>query len=622
MMGSITRSGVRASAAVLAAVVCGVLAGGAAAASCNPLSTRTCIAPFPSNYWTKVDPSSPTGLRADVTNDLIRPQLLSALPTGDGISPTGVFGGATGFSSGVGAVFEFDRAPVASSLPADGGAAVVAYDLDSGVRVPVDAMISDDAANPLLVSKVENVIQVFPRVRWEFGHRILVAVTKQLIVPGSTDPDFNALAAAQPAGSLRSIAYVNEVRAALGSAGLTSSNVRSATVFTVRPRNDSVGQTQSLMNDTNARSHAVRNLSISYDLLSSSIGGVVTGDVRVDNYRRKNGTTNVDFSGATRRDQWIPFRLTLPRSSGSKPARVVMYGHGLGGFKETDLVVTGSNADHGFATLSIDWPNHGMRSLDDGGNILLSLTPSKLAQHAGMLNQATIDMAGVYKAISTSLAKVDYMRPRWLLNPLGIGSDGKPDIDPAHVALEGTSLGGVLGSNFAAMSPKLDGISFAVSGVGLSHILSKTILWPLAFGFVMPHEATGAEHAVLLASLQQIVDPSDAINSFDFIRNPRSGQSKKPLLLMLGEGDSVVPNASSVAMANLAGIPLVGKQLFAMPGVVSSSSYASDGSGVRQYPPLTGPLDLPLVTEASSHGIFLWPSAVSDQEKFLDRIAR
>lgn len=604
------------------AALCGAFAGAATAADCNPLSTHTCIAPFPSNYWTKPDSSSPTGLRADVSDDLIPSQLLSALPVADGISPSGVFGNASGFSAGVGAVFEFSAAPAAASLPADGGAAVVAFDLDSGQRVPVHAFISDAAKNPLLVSDQDNVVQVFPRVRWEFGHRILVAITKQLSVPGSTDPDFDALAASQSSGTPRAVAYVNSVKAALVSAGVSSSSVRSATVFTARPRSDSAGQTQALINDTSARSHAVRGLSMSYNLLSPTVGGVVTGEVRVDNYRRKSGTGNVDFSGATRRDQWIPFRLTIPRSAGSKPARVLMYGHGLGGFKEMDLLVTSSNAAHGYATISVDWPNHGARSAADGGNILLSLNPSKLAQHAGMLNQAAMDLAGVYKAISTSLANIDYMRPGWLLNPLGIGSDGRRDLDGSHIAMEGTSLGGVLGSNFAALSPRLDGVSFAVSGVGISHILSQSILWPLAFGFVMPRQATGTEHTVLLAALQQVIDPGDGINSFDYIRSPRPGQNKKPFLLMLGQGDTVVPNPTSVAMANLAKVPLVGTQLFPMPGISRTSTFETDGSGVRQYPPFTGPINLPLITGASSHGIFMWPASVADQERFLDTIIK
>lgn len=604
-----------------AVALLGLSAGAASAADCNPLSTSTCIAPFPSNYWAVADSTSPTGQRAQVSDDLIRPQLLAALPGADGITPTGVFGGATGFSAGVGAVFEFDQAPDAASLPSGGGGAVVAYDLDTGSRVPVDALISDDASNPFLVSETDHVIQVFPRDRWAFGHRILVVVTKQLSVPGSTQPDFNALAAAVPASATRKVAYVSDVRAGLGQAGVAASDVRSATVFTVRPRSESVGRTQALIDDTSARSHAVRNLWMSYDLLNSSIAGVVTGEIRVDNYRKKEGTGDVDFSGATRRDQWIPFRLTLPRAATNGRAPVVIYSHGLGGAKEMDLMVTGSNAAHGYATLSVDWPNHGVRSFADGGNILLSLNPSKLAQHAGTLNQAALDSAGVYKAVKTSLAGIDFLSRGWFLNPLGIGGDRKPDLDPNHIVLEGTSLGGVLGSNFAALAPKLDGIAYAVSGVGISHILSRSILWPLAFGFVMPHEATGTEHAVLLAALQQVIDPGDGINSVDYIRQPRPGQNKKPFLLMLGQGDTVVPNPSSVAMANLTGIPLVGAQLFPMPGVASAANFESDGSGIRQYPPLTTPFEIPFITGASAHGISMWPAADADQGRFLDQVA-
>lgn len=619
-MGTAARRTARIGVIFATVLACTAFAATAGAADCNPLSTNTCITPFPANYWAQPDASSPTGMRAQVSDDLIRPQLLNALPTADGITPTGVFGGATGFSAGVGAVFEFSKAPSAASLPADGGNAVIAWDLDANKRVPVHVMVSDDAMNPLLVSRQSHVIQVFPQVRWDFGHRILIAVTKQLNVPGSSDPDFDTLAAAPAAGTLRGVSYINEVRAGLTQAGISSANVRSATVFTVRPRSESAGRTQALIDNTAARSHAVRKLSVSYDLLNASVGALVTGELRVDNMRKKNGTGDVDFTGATRRGQWIPFRLTLPRSAATKAARVVIYAHGLGGAKEMDIEATTSNASHGYATLSVDWPNHGARADADGGYILFALTPAKLAQHAGMLNQAAIDLAGVHKALTTSLAKVDYLKRGSLFNPLGWGSDGKADIDPSHVVIEGTSLGGVLGSGYAALSQRLDGIAFAVSGVGISHILSESILWPLGFGFVMPHQATGAEHAVLLAALQHVVDPADAINSFDFVSSPRPGQQKKPFLLMLGQGDSVVPNPSSVAMANLSGTPLVGKQLFPMPGLTTQNSPSTDGSAVRQFPPLTWPFQLPVISAASSHGISLSPSTTSAREQFLDRV--
>ncbi len=583
----------------------------AADAKCNPLSTKTCLAPFPSNYWAKADPSSPTGLRADVTDDVLRPEILNALPKEDGISPTGVFGGASGFSAGAGAVFEFTEKP--GAVPYDGGDAVVAYDLDTGQRVKVHAFMSPQALNTNLVSKASNALQVFPQSRWAFGHRILVAVTDQFPIARPTEPAFSELAAQEPANQ-RAADYVQEVRDGLAQSGIAESSVRNATVFTVRAREEFLAPTERLMADTAARPHPVRGLSISWDLINPDVGGLVTGQLRVDNYRTRNGTGPVDWSGATRKDEWIPFRLTLPETSTKGLAGVVLYMHGIGAFKEMDPVVTQMNAQRGFATFSVDWPNHGARSGPNGGNLLQLLAPGNLGKLGGMFNQATIDLMGVYKALQTM--KIDFMKPVSFFSPFGQGRDGRNDINNAKIAMEGTSLGGVLGLNFAALSPSLKGVIFHVTGAGIGHAISQTVLWNI-FGAILPKAATGTEATVLQAAIQQVLDPADGINTAEFIRNPRPGQSAKPLLIIAGDGDNVVPSPTTVSLANLLDLPLVGPQLYGMPDVRRTASYDAGGYGVRQYPPFTGPITLPLISGSSSHGVFLNPSAYTAQHAFI-----
>lgn len=600
---------------VAAAATSAVLASPASAADakCNPLSTKTCLAPFPSNYWAIDDPSSPTGVRANVTDDVLRPEILDKLPKGDGISPEGVFGGASGFSAGVGAVFEFTERP--GAIPSNGGNAVVAYDLDTGERVKVHAILSPQAQNTALVSKATNTLQVFPQSRWAYGHRILVAVTDDFPIANPTEPPFTQLADQEPANQ-RAADYVQEVRDGLSQVGLDESSVRNATVFSVRAREEFLDPLTKLTDDTSSRDHAVRNASVSWDLINPDVAGLVTGQIRVDNYRTRNGTGPVDWSGNTRKDEWIPFRLTLPENSSRGNAPVVLYMHGIGAAKEMDVVVTQMNAQRGLATLSVDWPNHGARSGQNGGNLLSLLAPQHLGTLSGMFNQATIDLFGVYKALQT--VKIDVMKPVSLLAPFGQGRDGKSDIDGTKISMQGTSLGGVLGLNFAALSPSLKGIIFHVTGAGIGHAVSQTVLWNV-FGSIFPKAATGTESTVLQASLQQVLDPSDGLNTAEFIRNPRPGQSAKPLLVVVGDSDNVVPSPTSVALANLLDLPLVGTQHYAMADVRRTADYDAGGYGIRQYPPFTGPITFPLISGSSSHGIFLQPNAYTAQHGFIQR---
>ncbi len=596
----------------LAALSCGLAVAAAPAAGapdCNPLSVETCLAPFPSNYWADADPTSPTGVRGNVSDDMLRPELLRQLPVDDGISPSGIFSGTTGFSAGAGAVFEFtDRQ---APPPTDGGDVVTAYDLDAGTRVPVHALISNHARNPVLVgAKQSNVLQVFPQVRWAYGHRILVAVSTAM---GAGDPAFEDLAAKAAPGS-KAAAYVDEVADGLAAAGLDPASVRTATLFTVRDRAEVVDATQRLMDDTAARPHPTRNVRMNWNYAGPSTAGIVTGQVRVDNYRTRDGKGPVDFTGATRKDQWLPFQLTLPRSASSRPAPVVIYAHGITAAKESDILVSEMNAQLGLATISVDWPNHGARSREDGGFLLSLLDASKLGTLSGLFNQATIDLAGLYEAIGEMDLDV-LRRPSWP-NWQGKGADGRPDLKTSSISMQGTSLGGVLGGNFAAMSRDLDFIDFHVTGLGLSHIISQTVLWN-AFGLVLPQGRTGTEDAVLQAALQQVIDPSDGINTIDFVRNPRPGQQKKPMFVMTGDGDALVPNPSSVALANLVDLPLTGPERYAMPGVRKAAEADPDGYEIRQYPAFLGKSPIPLLGESTAHIAFAWPDAFTAQARFI-----
>ncbi|MBJ7519390.1 MAG: hypothetical protein JHC84_06815 [Solirubrobacteraceae bacterium] len=598
--------------ATLVIAIAGTAAPVAHAADCNPLSLETCLAPFPSNYWAEWDDTSPTGGRANIGDDLLRPELLAQLPTEDGISPSGIFNGATGFSAGVGAVFEFtERQP---QVPYDGGDDIVAFDLDTGRRVPIHAFVSGHARNPLVVgANQSNVIQVFPQSRWAFTHDIVIAVSTRY---GAGDPTFLESKAKVAAGS-KAEEYVGILEDGLRTAGIDPASTRTATWFSVRDRAEVVEPTKKLLDDTLAREHPVRNLRTSWATIFPSVAGVVTGEVRVDNYRTRGGQGPVDFSGATRKDQWLPFRLTLPRSASRQPAPVMIFAHGLSSQKESDYYVAELNAGVGMATIAIDWPNHGARSAADGGEIFSILKPGQLGTLSGLFNQGTFDLAGLYAAIAD--LDVDVLkRPTWN-NWQGRGADGRPDLDTSSISMQGTSLGGVLGANFAGHAPKLDVIDFHVAGVGLSHVTSQTVLWNV-MGAMFPEGTNGTEEAVLMGALQQEADTADGINTIDLVRNPGPGQTKKPMLLVLGDGDAVVPNPSSVAMANLTDLPLVGPQRFAMPGVRSAADADPDGYAVRQYAPFIGPVpNLPGLGESTAHGAFLWPSAMQAQASFIRR---
>jgi pimeloyl-ACP methyl ester carboxylesterase len=611
-------SRVRRASVAVATLVCG-LSASAFAGVCNPLSSATCGVPFPSNFWSVSSASSPTGVRLQLEDGIVRPEVLAQLPAADGFTPSLIFNGASGYSAATVAVFEFDKRPAEFTLPADGGSAVRAFDLDTGKFLPIRTSLSTYARSDK-VSAPSEVLQVFPLSRWPYGHRVLIAVTGSLMVPFSFEPWFEAKVAKQPVGSPEA-AYAGQVRQALQAAGINSSYVRTATLFTVRDRNEAVAPMKNLLTATIARDHGVRNLKTSYELFNPDIAATVTGEIRLDNYRRKGGIGTVDFSGATRMDEWVPFRLTIPRSAANKPAPVVIYAHGLGGSKDMmEGIVTDENASLGAATITIDFPNHGARTESNGGGVFDNLSIDRLDRQIGMMTQCTLDFGSLYKAVKSSLRNVDVVAKLSLFNLNWMKADGLADLNVDRMSMQGTSLGGVLGSHFASLAPQLDGGRFSVTGVGITSILSESILWDTSFSKLEPPAANGAEALMLRAAIQQSLDYGDPINTLDYMHYPPLGQNKRALLITTGAGDTIVPNASSIAAAAIANLPLVGEQLYAMPGVRVQADYDADGYGIRQYRPWTSPLDFgPWITGATSHLIFERPDEKAELKVFLQR---
>ena len=588
---------------------------------CNPTSVDTCTLPFPSNYWSEQDANSPTGMHLNFSDDSIRPEILAELPVQDGFSPAGLFNGDSGFSAGTPVIFEFNSTPDADTLPADGGSAIIAIDMNTGEQLEVRAQVSDYAQSDR-VSSVSDVIEIFPRSRWAYGHDILVAVTTDLEL---AEPELGILSKLVTTDS-EDFAYTSDLVAKLTANGINPLSVRNATTFKVRDRAEVVEPMFSAIDDVWDREHPVRNLDMTYNYVNRDIAGLLKGEVLVYNYRTNGGTGVVDFD-AEPIEQWIEFRLTIPASSrdgGAAP--VALYAHGLGANKETDTTVSKMNAEIGIATYSVGFPNHGDRTEFDGGYVMSILSPDQLSKTIGMVVHNAIDFASAHRALQTTLAEVDFVGPKSWRSWYGNKADGVADIDATRVMMQGTSLGGVLGSVYGATSPDLKGSVYHVTGIGVTSILSGSILWEAMFASLVPPSANGAEAVMLRSAIQQFLDSGDSINYMDYFRNPRIGNEARPLMLTMGAGDTIVTNDSTVAAAHIGDLPVVGESLTELNGVRVEADYDDGGYGIRQYKPVVGTVPLiwdgafaEAASNASGHLIFTRASDRPDQQEFIKR---
>ena len=582
---------------------------------CNPLSRDTCALPFPSDYWSVADASSPTGRTLDAPDTLLREEVLAQLPAADGFTPSQIFAGASGFSAASAVLFEFPNAPDAATLPKDGGNAVIAWNLTRNEPLEIRAQISEYASSDK-VNGNANMIEIYPLARWPYGDRIVVAVTDQLNVPN----DLARVAGACSIASGAAASYCSELGSALAQAGLSTMQARNATLFTVRDRSDVLGTMRQLIDTTWQRPHGVRNIKVTYNLLAGdNKAALVTGEIRLDSYRQKNGTGNIDVNAAPK-DYWAKFRLTLPDQARDGGAPVAFYAHGLGLLKESDLLVSGMNAQLGIATFAIDFPNHGSRNDADGGYVLANLQTENIATVVGMVNQAPLDFAAAHRALVTELADLDVVgKPSWR-RWCWTCADGSNDLDTSRVIMQGTSLGGVLGATYASLGYDLDAALFHVTGVGVTSILSGSILWDQFFASLIPSEANGAEALLLRAAVQHSLDYGDAINFIDLMPAPDVARAPRPLMIITGNGDNLVTNDSSVAAARLAQLPIVGEQLYPMPGVPVQADYTANGSGLRHYEPLLFGVNFgDLIVNATGHVIFFRPEAIAEQKDWMTR---
>lgn len=541
---------------------------------CNPVSLITCALPFPSDYYSVPDVTSATGISLDIPEATIRPELLQDVPKS--INVQKIANGSSGFSATSAVLFELDQQADEKSLPITGGSTVYAFDLDSGEAIPVRAQINRYARSKK-VSSPSHIVEIFPRSRWAYGSRVVVALTQELKpkAGGSYSPSAGFANAVKGSNPSLTEAY-RESFELLERKGIARDSLLSATYFTIRTEDEVTAPMQQLMQQALATEHPVRNVKTYYRALGP-IAAVVKGDVRVIDFRNSDGL--VDFT-LPPRENWLRFRLSLPRSASKKAAPIMIYGHGLSVFKESDFTMASTNATHGIATLSIDQPNHGSRIRSDGGYVFSLLSTQNVGKLLGMISQSPVDFMSLYQAARTSFASIDAL-PHSRRYGDGDG-DGLPDLDTSRIYYGGTSLGGVLGLTFASLAPELKGSFTHVTGVGITSILSTSVLWTGVFSNLEPRSATGAEALLLRAAIQHEIDYGDAINFVHYLRHPPAGIQPKPAAMVVGKGDTIVPNASTQALAEIAGLPLAGEALFDMPDVERTDDFV-DGYGIKQF---------------------------------------
>ncbi|OUS27390.1 hypothetical protein A9Q99_15450 [Gammaproteobacteria bacterium 45_16_T64] len=588
---------------------------------CHPLKTDSCFFPFPNQAWLLeedgvMSPQVPMDLiLSEETRAIMEPQLPENLKIAD---IEAIFAASDGYSPATPVLFEFEQALDAEALPYNGGNAVIAINLDTGERQLLSVKVSEYALSDRFESPA-HMLEIYHNGRWEFSNRYVVIVTSNLLPLGVDRFDnYDEI-------NRKALAYANDIGVLdlLKEHNIEEDSLLTLTHFTIRSEEQVTGSMKSKMKSVYQAKHPLRDLTVKYKNFDPFVAAIVTGQLLTYSFRTADG--GIDHDRTNGHPLWIDFRLTLPRDLNrpifKKRSPVAIYGHGLMGDKESDFIVAITNAVHGIATVSIDHPNHGSRIGEARPAVTDLLSTEHFLQLVGMTFQSPVDTMSLLSAVKSSIAKIDVLpRRSWRSEKrirLRYRADGFPDIDVNNISYQGTSLGGVLGTTFVALAPELKGAFLHVSGVGVIRALSDSVLWDSAFSNLMPEGVSAAEALGLRSMVTHILDHGDAIGFAHYLHTPPEGIHTKPFAVVVGASDGVVPNETTIALANIAELPVVGIPLFDMPGVEHRWDYQK-GSGIRhvQWTPWGGNGGIDDIIE---HGSFLTPKAQFIQAAWIQR---
>ncbi len=478
-------------------------------------------------------------------------------------------------------------------LALDGGEIIVAYDLDTGERVPLVVKKSVVAAPSVDPRKKSQVVQAWARSRLTFSHRYVVLLTNQIKMKSAAGPvDYARSAGMNVALGLVAPQTIQETKLRdayqeslqfLLQQGWNVADMLSMTFFTTRSEESVTRPLLDMMNIILSRDHQITDL-VEREPFGSKTYGLksLNGKVSLTNFRDLDGGVTPPYEPISLPQQEsVELLLTLPKIRDDQVGAVSIYVHGLGSYKEYKGTIYTRNDTLGIATVAIDNPNHGSRiklEAGTGQGYVYLVGPKYVPQLLGMMVQTVLDQISLYDAIKTSL--VDRLNDYSAQQNITL-----PHIDTNKFAYDGISLGSMTGLATAAILPDLTGAYLVAGSGGLMHVFSESTFWDGGTSLFIPLRASGAEATFQLAMMQHYVDIADGMNFAHFYRHPPAGIQPRPLAMQYSLGDGSVPNAAIEAAAEVVGLPQIDKVLKPieyLPGGGEGVALPQNGYGLYQ----------------------------------------
>ena len=584
-------------AAITVAALTLIPAAGATASGCDPLDTRACILPFPSNFNTVAQKGSDTGLRLNFSASQFPKNVKGKsgfppeLNRNDGFSPGSAL---LTYVPGID-IAKTGAAPITDIAKySKANAPIVVIDVKTGQRHPIWVEL-DTNADAISEAKGQ-----------------LKNSTGKTIPAGAA---FASLRNGKPTGAVKARrAGYEKIFKALTKAKIARSSLYLAWDFTIASERNLSERALSMRNrsfaalgDSNLADGKVAGRAPEYEIdtredytfeQNARIARQITGHVTVPCFLTKGCATGGTMSYAkskTGKFDSIPlqkgtmqalFICRIPRAAMTTPARPSLYGHGLlGSPDEIDAGnVDDMASEHNMMFCAT--PEIGMADEDVPNAIELLGDMSKFSSMADRLQQGLLN---------------ELILGRLMINPAGFaaadafkGSSAQSAIDTSALYYDSNSQGAILGGALTALSPDFKRAVLGVGGMNYSLLLPRSVDFDTYELIFKPAYKSRVDRMMLLSAIQNLWDRGETNGYGQHVTNkPLPGTPKHNVLLHVALGDHQVAQVSAENEARTLG--LVGRR----PAYDAGRSF--DKTPLWNIPSLTS-------GNAGGSGLVIWDS--------------
>ena len=549
---------------------------------CNPFATSDeCLLPLPSAFYQAPDPISPTGVRVAIPQEGLpvepgAPTVnLAPINTADGCSPAGPL--LVHFGVDIDPVQLTRQGELLESLAADNPIAL--FDLETGDRV---MFMSEMDMNRVDGYDGRYALIIRPMEPMEMGHRHVAVLTRDLRDDAgaelTTPAAFAALRDEVPTTHPEIEALredYEDIFAFLAVAGYPRDDLLLVWDFMVASEDYLTGSVRAMREEAWPE---IAGTGLGYTIDSvvddpdPNAARLVKGTFVVPTFLDEDSVFeyDADHHPVRQPDQSFPFALLIPKRSqvDDEPLPLVVFGHGLFGTGQGSLSGGGMSTmaqlceEGGVVMVATDWIGL------SGGDLNLILTEvipdlNRIALVTDRLQQSIINTLTLTELAAGALSSDPQIM-------VGAG----PLIDEGRIYYVGGSLGGIQGSSFVAMSPRVTRAVLDVPGSGWLNMLTRSTHWSALAPVVNFHYPDPLLKQIGIALIQALFDLSDPVNlTVHLYKSPLDdAPAERALLLHEAIGDSQVPNLASEMLARAIGASIMEPSVYHVPGLPKAVS--------------------------------------------------